>query len=318
MKIYHFFLILITATVLQSCIKDPLEDIAIGGWNHERTVISIMFENQVGKATIENTDATTGVITLAINVSAIPDLSNVKLNKLEMSYQAKSTLTIDQTMNFQNATKSGIITITSTTGETRDYTIYVTEFTETILGVWDIKALTVYGGTGPGYGGGGVLSLIDKPWCWSTVNSPTTECDNSLTFTLDSISEVGNTYGKVVNNTGVDGKYADFIFSGENPENPLKTIDVTKLYRQIPIGTAHWMRDYAKGTVVFTDSIGKITTGTFIAAGTEDLGNSLKMIVSDNAFVFVLSGTDDWINIYKDYDKFVKNPHKYWISVKKH
>ena len=47
MKIYHFFLIVITAIVLQSCIKDPLEDITAGGWNHERTVISLMFENQV-------------------------------------------------------------------------------------------------------------------------------------------------------------------------------------------------------------------------------------------------------------------------------
>jgi hypothetical protein len=317
MKFYQYILIAITVFGIQSCVKDPLEDITKGGWNHERTVISIVFENQVGKAIIENTDATTGVITLAINVSVIPDLTNVKLTQLEISYQAKSTLAIGQTMNFQNDTKSGIITITSSTGEKRDYTLYITEFNETILGVWDIKALSVFGGTGPEYGGGGVLQLSDKPVCWSTIYSPATECDNVLTFTLDSISEAGNTYGKVLNNAGVDGKYADFIFIGDNPENPGKTVDVTKFYRQIPKGTGHWMRDYVKGTVVFTDSIGKITTGTLINAGTEDLGNSLKMNVTDNAFVFVLSGTDDWTNIYKDYDKFVKKPRKYWISVKK-
>jgi hypothetical protein len=295
-----------------------LEDITTGGWNHERTVINLMFENQVGKAIIENTDATTGVISLAINVSVLPDLSNVKLSQLELSYQATSTLAMGQSMNFQNAAKTGVITITSSTGEKRDYTIHVTEFNETILGVWDIKGLTVYGGTGPEYGGGGVLQLSDKPLCWSTIYGPTTELDNTLTFTLDSISDTGNTYGKVVNNAGADAKYADFIYIGDNPENTGKTVDVNKFYRQIPKGTGHWMRDYAKGTVVFTDSIGKITTGTLMAAATQDLGNSLKMTITDNAFEFVLNGTDDWTNIYKDYDKFVKKPRKFWVSVKKH
>lgn len=317
MKFYQYILIVITVLGIQSCVKDPLEDITMGGWNHERTVINIVFENQVGKATIVNTDSISGVITLSINVSVIPDLTNVKLTQLELSYQAKSTLAIGQTMNFQNATKTGVITITSATGQKRDYTINVTEFNETILGIWSIKALTVYGGTGPEYGGGGVLQLSDKPWCWSTVYSPTVECDNTLTFTLDSISDTGNTYGKVLNNAGADGKYADFIYSGENPEKAGTTIDVTKYYRQIPKGMGHWMRDYAKGTVVFTDSIGKTTTGTFIGAGTLDLGNGKTMTVTDNAFAFVLSGTDDWVNIFKDYDKFVKKPRNYWVSVKK-
>lgn len=76
MKCINYILIALTVIGMQSCVKDPLEDVTKGGWNHERTVISIMFENQVGKAIIENTDATTGVITLAINVSEIPDLSD--------------------------------------------------------------------------------------------------------------------------------------------------------------------------------------------------------------------------------------------------
>lgn len=318
MKLYKYILIAVTAFGLQSCVKDPLAEITNGGWNHERSVISIMFENQVGKATIENTDAKTGVITLAINVSATPSLASIKLLKLEMSYQAKSSVALGETMNFQNDSKTGVLTVTSTTGEKRDYTIHVTEFTETILGTWDVNKLTVYGGTGPEYGGGGVLQLSDKPWCWSTVNGPDTECDNSLTFTLDSISGIGNTYGTVVNNAGPDGKYADFIYIGDNPENPGKTVDVTGFYRQIPTGTGHWMRDYAKGTVVFTDSKGKVTTGNFIGATTEDLGNNNKMTITNNAFAFNLNGTDDWNNIYKDYDKFVKKPRRYWISITRH
>lgn len=317
MKIHKFILFAVTALVMQSCVKDPLEDITNGGWNHERTMISIQFENQVGKAVITNTDATTGVINLSINVSSIPDLSKIKLNNLELSYQAKSSVEMGQTVNFENATKSAKITVTSTLGESREYTIYVTEFNETILGVWAIKTLTVYGGTGPEYGGGAVMQLSDKPWCWSTTEGPNAECDNTLTFTLDSISDTGNTYGKVVNDAGADGKYADFIYVGDNPESAGTSVDVTKFYRQIPKGTGRWMRDYAKGTVVFTSADGKVTTGTLAGAGTEDFGNGNKMTIANNAFAFDLNGTDDWNNIYKDYDKFVKKARRYWISVTK-
>lgn len=318
MKIAKYILIAVVALAQQSCVKDPLEDVKDGGWNHERTILNIKFENQVGTATIETLDATTGQITVAINVAAVPDLSSIKLSKLETSYQATSSVAVGDAMNFENDSRTASLTVISTTGEKRDYTIHVTEFSESLVGTWDINKLTIYGGTGPEYGGGGVMQLTDKPWCWSNDFGPDKEYDNSVTFTMTGISEDGNTSGTCVNNAGADGKYADFVFAGSmNKDNPGADLDLKKYYRQIPEGESTWVRNYAAGTITFNDANGKVTTGSLAGAGTEDLGNGLSMTISNNAFAFNLNGTDDWGNIYSDYDKFAKKVRRYWISVTK-
>lgn len=97
------------------------------------------------------------------------------------------------------------------------------------------------------------------------------ECDNVLTFTMTGVTDEGNTSGICINDAGADGKYADFIFLGDgNKENPGVDIDLKKFYRQIPEGESTWVRDYAANTITFTDKEGRKTTGSLVAAGTED------------------------------------------------
>jgi hypothetical protein len=61
-------------------------------------------------------DAVTGDINLAINVDAVPDLSNIRLKKLQLSYQAEASLQVEMP-EFENDSRSASITVTSTTGE---------------------------------------------------------------------------------------------------------------------------------------------------------------------------------------------------------
>lgn len=49
-----------------SCKDDPWEDVADGGWNHERSIIDVKFEGQAGTPTITETDSETGVIELQL------------------------------------------------------------------------------------------------------------------------------------------------------------------------------------------------------------------------------------------------------------
>lgn len=318
MKLTKYLLFVFILLAQLSCVKDPLDDVNSGGWNHERKVLNIKFENQVGVATIETTSASTGDITLSINVAAIPDLSQVKLADIEMSYQANASISVGDALNFENESRTASFLVTSATGETREYKIHVNEFTESLVGVWEVKDLTVYGGTGPEYGGGAVLQLASKSWCWSETVGPDKECDNTLTFTMTDITDDGNTSGICINDAGADGKYADFIFAGSmNKENPGVPLDLKKFYRQIPEGKSTWVRNYSAGTITFTDANGKVTTGSLVGAGKEDLGNGLSMTVQNNAFAFNLNGTDDWSAIYSDYDKFAKKARRYWISVVK-
>ena len=256
--IYKILALACAAAGFQSCEKDLQDEINDGKWNHERQVIDIKFENQIGVAEIEAVDATTGLIELSINVNAVPDLSNIKITNLQLSYQANSSVGIGDVLNFEN-----------------------------------------------------------KPWCWKENEGPACEIDNVLTFTMTGVSDNGNTNGICINEAGADGKYADFTYIGNNPENPGQAVNLDHFYRQIPIGESKWERDYAENTITFTDKDGNVTVGRLENAGTEDLGYDKSFTITDNAFTFTLNGTDDWTNIYQDYDKFVKKPRKYWISVKK-
>lgn len=314
-KIINYILFLCCAFVTQACQKDLQDDVNEGGWNHERSVISISFENQIGNATIDNIDATTGEIDLSINVGAQPSMSSVKLNELEVSYQAQSSIKVGDAIDLSNG--SATFTVMATTGETRTYTIKASEFREALEGTWSIDALTIYGGTGPEYGGGAVMQLSDKPWCWDSNYGPETECDNTLTFKLTGVTESGNPTGTCVNDAGKDGKYADFIFLGAMNKEGTDDIDLKKFYRQIPEGESIWVRDYSAGTITFTDKDGKQTVGKLVNAGTIDVGYDKSFTVTNNAFQFDLNGTDDWTNIYSDYDKFVKKPRIFWVSVTK-
>lgn len=311
MKNFKKILAMILIPVAFSCVKDPLEDIESGNWNNERSIINITFDNQVGKAEVIRDDEDNGTINVAINVDAVPDLSAISLKGLELSYGADASLELGETLSFENEDQSAVISVTSPTGKTREYTIYVTSFQERILGTYNITDLVVYGGTGTEYGGGGVIPMISKPWVWLETGGPQAELDNTVSFELEGITENGNTYGKIINTAGEDGMYADFTFVGD-PQT-----DINHFYRKIPKGEGTWLHNYATGNLIITFKDGITVTGTFIGPGTEDLGNGHSKTTTGNALVFMLNGSDDWNSIYSDYDKFVKRPRKYWIDLEK-
>jgi len=316
-KIFKCGLFILCIILTQSCVKDMQDDLNDGGWNHERSLTSIKFKNQVGPAEIERTDEKTGEVTVTLNVGAIPDLSKVEVESIQLSYQATANVSKGAILDFDNPERKATINVVSALGENREYTVYATEFTETILGTWSINNFVLYGGTGPEWGGGRVYSFMDKSWCWYDDYSPAKEYDNTLTFTMEEITDDGNTKGKCVNNAGADGRYADFVFKASSNPETKEDVDMKKYYRQIPEGESQWIRNYAMGTITFTDANGNETTGVLENAGTYDMGNGLSVTVPNNAFSFNINGVDDWTYIYTDYDVFVKKARKYYIMVTK-
>lgn len=311
MKNIQYILLLMLVAGQLSCQKSPFDELEEGGWNNERSIIDIKFENQVGAAEITRIDGSSGTIGITINVGAVPDLSNIAISSLQLSYGAEATVAIGDALNFENSSRSATVTVTSPTGLSREYTITADEFQETLLGTYDITGLVVYGGTGPEYGGGATIPMTDKPWAWPAEGGPQAELDNVLTFELTGITEDGNTYGTVTNSAGDDGLYADFQFVLD------PATDVNHFYRKIPQGEAEWLRNYATGLITFTFPDGSTSSGSFEGPGTEEFSDGKTKTITGNAFAFNLNGTDDWDNIYSDYDKFVKRPRRFWIDVKK-
>jgi len=310
MKILKIFFIGILLFQI-GCQVDPQEDIADSDWNKDRNVLQIKFNNQIGDAKIVRIDDASGSIDITVNQSGNLDMSNIKVETMILSYGASSSVAAGQGMDFNNASNTNVLTVTSQTGQVRKYTVKVNPFKESILGIYDIDDLVLYGGTGPEYGGSAVLPLASKPWIWPASDGPTAELDNTLEFTLEGITQDGNTYGAVINNSGADGKYANFLYIG-SPQT-----DVNKFYRKIPKGTAKWARNYTANTITFTFADGSTAVGTLKSAGAVDLGNGKSKTIVNQSLEFVLNGVDDYVNIYSDYDKFVKNPRRFWIDVTK-
>ncbi|WP_199734647.1 hypothetical protein [Flavobacterium sp. RSP15] len=306
------YIVLTLVLLTQSaCQKDPLEEVINGNWNNERNILSIKFENQVGNAEIIRIDDVSGAVNLTINSNAAPDLSTLKVEEIVLSYGAKASIKTGDVLNFENTDNSISLLVTSPTGKKREYKVTVTPFTETLIGTYSIDNLILYGGTGPEYGGGEKLALNSKPWLWPTTNGPDKELDNYLVFELTGITDDGNTFGTVTNFAGADGLYANFIFEG-SPRT-----DVNHFYRKVPIGEGNWLRNYNTGLLTFTFEDGTETSGNYIDAGTQDLGNGFSHTITNNALVFNLNGVDDWDNIFSDYDKIVKKPRRYWIEMTK-
>ena len=310
MKYLSYFLA-ISILSLTACVQDPWDDVEAGDWNNERSVLDIQFENQVGTAEIVREDSETGKIQFTINTYAVEDFGAIPVRSITLSYGGTSSVKVGETLNFDNEDNRASLMVTSPTGKTREYIITVDPFEETLLGTYQITDLVVYGGTGPEYGGASVTPMVNKPWIWPEEGGPAAELDNSLTFEFGGFTEEGNTYGTVINNAGDDGIYADF----EYIKDPVT--DLNHFYRTIPKGEGSWERNYTTETIIFTFSDGSKVTGSLIGAGTEDMGYGKSKTTLDQAFVFNLQGTDDWTNIYSDYDKFVKRPRRYWIDVTK-
>ncbi len=303
-NIKAFILLSFTAAILfvLGCKKDPYKDVT----SNERSIEAFsLAEGQIGPAVI---DRVAGLVKVNVLSQDGDQFTGLK-PAIQVSYKGKVSPASGEAVNF-DAKNQATYTVTSESGQTRQWIVELVPFTETLLGTFSIKGLVVYGGTGPEYGGGAVLNLSDKP-VWPAAEGPAAELDNKLTFTYTGATADGKTTGNVTNDAGPDGLYANFTFT-PNPQT-----DVNSMYRKIPKGTSTWVRDYAANTVTFTAADGTTSVATFANAGTEDLGNGQSKTITDNAFVFTLNGVDDWDKIYSDYDKFVKRPRKFWIDVKK-
>ena len=171
-----------------------------------------------------------------------------------------------------------------------------------------ITNLWVGGGTGPEYGGGGIIDILTKPDYFND------EDGRGVTALADNYYQL-RPDGTFVNYAGEDARNWWFVYSGSvNPVNG-KDIDLRKFYDVLPLSEGQYAIDGS--TVTFTKADGTTTTAAWMAPGEYDVpGTGKKVTLTHQALAFtVTGGKDDWNNIYKDYDKIAARPRAFIIEL---
>ena len=172
-----------------------------------------------------------------------------------------------------------------------------------------ITNMWVCGGTGPEYGGAGVIDILAKTNYWNT------EDDRGITALLDNYYQL-RPDGTFVNYAGEDGRNWWFVYSGSvNPASG-KDLDLRKFYDVLPLSEGRYALD--GNTVTFTKADGSTTQALFLGPGTYEVpgAGGKSVTITRQALAFTITGgKDDWTNIYKDYDKIAARPRALFIEM---
>ena len=179
---------------------------------------------------------------------------------------------------------------------------------EADIPTYRITNMWVCGGTGPEYGGVGVIDILTKANYWND------EDGRGITALKDNYYQL-KPDGKFVNYAGEDARNWWFVYSGSvNPVNH-KDIDLRKFYDVLPLAEGTYAIDGS--TVTFTKADGSTTQATFVGPGTYEVpGTNKSVTIKRQALAFTITGgKDDWDNIYKDYDKIAARPRALFIEM---
>ena len=172
-----------------------------------------------------------------------------------------------------------------------------------------ITNMWVCGGTGPEYGGAGVIDILTKTNYWNT------EDGRGITALLDNYYQL-RPDGTFVNYAGEDGRNWWFVYSGSvNPASG-KDLDLRKFYDVLPLSEGRYALD--GNTVTFTKADGSTTQALFLGPGTYEVpgAGGKSVTITRQALAFTITGgKDDWNNIYKDYDKIAARPRALFIEM---
>jgi len=202
MKTYRYILVIMIATVLFSCKKDPLSEINDGSWNKERNIINIAFSDQIGKATItRNADSATIEF---LDFSS--DFSAIEVTALEISYGATSSVVAGQKLNFNNADNTATITITPANGEPLVWILKANKYVNPYKGTWSIQSFRFKWDDWNGWGLQGEATVASK------MNSVNACMDDIITFSdIQGADASGAFYGSYERTKGADGVYGSYV-----------------------------------------------------------------------------------------------------------
>ncbi len=283
MKIFGYILAAVALASLCSCHKTIDKQLPC----NELSLLELRIKGQMGTAHIERNGSEASA-TVYVMAGDDYSYSAVEVEGIVVSRYAKASVKTGQTLDFNNPEHKAKITVTSESGHTLDWWIYIEQYDAFYVGRWKITEIKLacnqrVAGCGDG--------------SWTTQLSASefgtfgkTEYDNIITITMDDEMKGNNLAGTITNDAGNDGGYADFfiVLSPYSKEEPLDMNP--RLRHLLPAGTASWELDLTTNQMYITkDNI--TSTMTF---GTDEYGNTLfRFILPSAAGEPSVNGTHD-------------------------
>jgi hypothetical protein len=216
--------------------------------SREKSILEFKVKGQMGMATFER-DGDNAQATVYILQRDDYVYSGVEVTGIVVSRYATASVKSGETLNFSNPERKAKVTVTSASGESLDWWIYLKSYDAFYVGTWKVDNVKLHCDQRISDSGSGVW---DTQLSGSEFGNATEEYDNRVIITLDEEMSGNDLTGYVTNDAGADGLYSDFrivtgFYTNDHPldMNP-------RLRHLLPPGTARWTLNLTTGKMNIT------------------------------------------------------------------
>jgi len=259
------FLLAIASVVAMAGCEKTIDKELVG---NELSLLEIKIQGQMGTAVIER-DFDEARATVYVLERPDYPFSAVPVEGIVVSRGASASISKGETLNFSNPERRARITVTSESGKTLDWYIYLEMYDAFYVGEWAIVNLKLHCNQRVAGVGDGAWDTPLNGSEFGTFGIP--EYDNHIIISLDEEPGDNMLTGTIENTAGADGEYAHFwgVFAPYSEEKPLDMDP--RLRHLLPPGLATWKLDLTTGQMKITkDNV----TSTMIF-GTDEWDNTL-------------------------------------------
>lgn len=243
-KIIYFCVSILAAGVVFSCDKTIEQDDP----HREKDLLEIKLQGQMGTAVIER-DGDDATATLFILPGEGFSYSAVRVDGIAVSAYATANVGSGDVLNFSNPERKAELIVTSQSGESLEWTIYLQTYDPFYVGTWTVADVKLHCDQNISGSGNGVW---DTQWWNRNAEvgnsefglSGMAEYDNVVTVTLNEGEVVNNRLtGTITNDAGPDGLYGNF-YGIMAPHSVTEPLDMNpRLRHLLPPGESAWELD---------------------------------------------------------------------------
>lgn len=263
--------------------------------SNERAILDITTNNQIGAASVARE---TNQFEAYVSV----DAGKVSLSAVELSFlvsngasiQPSSGTSVDFT---QSADSSAVYTVTSESGEVRNWKVFVKPFVNPLQGSWTITSYRFKWDDWNGWGNSGEDELAGK------LEASATGLDDVITFgEIEGVTDNGLVFGLYERTVGTDGLSASYVYdrTGE---------DWAGKFNQLPVGQGQWQIN-VDNSITFTVGGKSYTSKPFEAIDANNLKLPLDPGPQDG-------GRINWDDYYGDNTNKFCVTYELWYTLEK-